>query len=388
MNSGRTLASNIVATGSLPPQLGEKRPGFVALVFLATWCGLVAGLLEVGMIVIRKQTYDPIHFYRMSHHFVWLIPVTEVCVFLAAALVGYALLLVLPGRGRWLAARLMCALTLLPTVLVALPRIYFSARLILALGAAAVLVRFLERHGRGFQRFVRITFPALVATLAVLAASPWVGDWIKQSRESSRPLPPPGSPNIVLIVLDTVAAGHLSLYGYERDTTPNLVKLAERAIRFDSAQAAAPWTLPSHATMFTGRWTHELSFGWSTPLDDTWPTLAEYLGTRGYATAGFVANNNLCARDSGLARGFTVYQDFSFPGLTAFTMSALVGRAMSAIQQVAGFVEAHGFGRAHLDLETQLERLTSDRRRAGVVSHELVDWLSAGLKRSGHFLRS
>ncbi len=102
MNSGRILATNTVATGSLPPELGEKRPGFVALVFLATWCGLVAGLLEVGTIVIRKQTYDPNHFYRMSHHFAWLIPVTEVCVFLAAALVGYTLFLVWPGRGRWL----------------------------------------------------------------------------------------------------------------------------------------------------------------------------------------------------------------------------------------------------------------------------------------------
>ncbi len=49
------------------------------------------------------------------------------------------------------------------------------------------------------------------------------------------------------------------------------------------------------------------------PLDNTWPMLAEYLGTRGYATAGFVANNTYCARDSGLARGFTVYQDFHLP---------------------------------------------------------------------------
>ena len=112
----------------------------------------------------------------------------------------------------------------------------------------------------------------------------------------------------LLIVLDTVAAGHLSLHGYERPTSTTLVELAERGIRFDAAQATSSWTLPSHATMFTGRWLHELSVGWLHPLDRAWPTLAEFLGARGYATAGFIANTAYCASDSGLDRGFTRYR--------------------------------------------------------------------------------
>ena len=115
----------------------------------------------------------------------------------------------------------------------------------------------------------------------------------------SRPLPPPGSPNVLLIVMDTVAAGHLSLHGYDRATSTTLVELAERGIRFDSARAASSWTLPSHASMFTGRWLHELSVGWLTPLDRTHPTLAEFLGDRGYATAGFVANTLVLRRRFG-----------------------------------------------------------------------------------------
>ena len=164
--------------------------------------------------------------------------------------------------------------------------------------------------------------------MAILGASLWVGDRIKQARESARPLPPPGSPNVLLIVLDTVAAGHLSLHGYDRATSTTLAELAERGIRFDSARAASSWTLPSHATMFTGRWLHELSVGWLTPLDETYPTLAEFLGDRGYATAGFVANTFYCATDSGLARGFTRYQDFIFPELTALKTAVLVNRAL------------------------------------------------------------
>ena len=50
----------------------------------------------------------------------------------------------------------------------------------------------------------------------VLAGSVFGGDWLKQWREAGRPLPPAGSPNVLLIVLDTVRADHLSLYGYQR----------------------------------------------------------------------------------------------------------------------------------------------------------------------------
>ena len=256
-------------SGQSPLSLGRTRPGLIAFVFLAAWCGLVAGLLEVGTTVIRKQTIDPNHLYRMSRHFVWLIPVTNVCVFLAMGLVGCLLGLAWPRRGRWLAARVLCALTLLPMLLVAFPRMYGLAWLVLALGAAARLVPAssgMPGASGGSSGSVSRCYSAI---LLVLGASPWVSDRIKQSRENARPLPPPGSPNVLLIVLDTVAAGHLSLHGYERATSTTLVELAERGIRFDSAQAASSWTLPSHATMFTGRWMHELSVGWLNPLDDT-----------------------------------------------------------------------------------------------------------------------
>ena len=69
--------------------------------------------------------------------------------------------------------------------------------------------------------------------------------------------------------------------------------LAKRGIRFDKVRATAPWTLPSHASMFTGRWPHELGVEWMTPLRGKFPTLAEYLGSQGYATAGFAANTLL-----------------------------------------------------------------------------------------------
>ena len=67
--------------------------------------------------MLRKQLFDPNHLYGMSRHFVWLIPVTNLCIFLALGLLGCIVDLAWPRRGRWLFVRLLCALTLLPIAL-------------------------------------------------------------------------------------------------------------------------------------------------------------------------------------------------------------------------------------------------------------------------------
>ena len=86
----------------------------------------------------------------------------------------------------------------------------------------------------------------------------------------------------------------MSLYGRSRPTTPRLAELAAGGVRFDEARSTAPWTLPSHASMFTGHWPHQLSVDWDSGLDEKYPTLAEFLAGKGYTTAGFVANTYYC----------------------------------------------------------------------------------------------
>ena len=58
--------------------------------------------------------------------------------------------------------------------------------------------------------------------------------------------------NVVMISIDTLHAGHLSCYGYQRSETPNIDRLALEGITFDNAATSVPLTLPSHASIFTG----------------------------------------------------------------------------------------------------------------------------------------
>ncbi len=354
-----------------------ERVGRFPVLVLSVWCGLVSGLLEVGTIVARKRMFDPNHLYEMSRHFVWLIPLANLCLFLALGVILKLLRLAWPRQVNWLAPRLLCSLTVVPILLVGMPRIHGLAWFVVTLGLAVRVVPTMERHAAGCRRLLRFSFPGVAGVLLMLAASCWGGDWIKERRQSTRPLPSPASPNVLLIVLDTVAADHLSLYGYERPTSPTMVELAERGIRFDRVQATSSWTLPSHASMFTGRWPHELSAGWLTPLDRTYPTLAEFLSSRGYATAGFVANYWYCASDSGLERGFDSYKDYIFPRLTALKSASLVDRSVKGIMGVERFLE----DRLDIDLlRTPAQRLwllvNADRKDAAVVSREFLTWLA------------
>jgi arylsulfatase A-like enzyme len=376
MISQTTIGSEAGAVGLPTPDPAKRLPVFLSRLLLSAWCGLVAGLLEVATIVLRKQAFDPDQLYKMSRHFVWLIPLANVVIFLTIGMLAAGIILIWPRHGHGLFTRVMCAMTVLPSMLVAFPRVYGLAWLVVALGLAARFVPLIERHGRSFRRVVMVSFPAAVAVVAGLWASLWIGDRVKQAREDARPLPQ-GAPNILLIVMDTVAAGHVSLNGYNRATSTTLVELAERGIRFDSARASSSWTLPSHATMFTGRWLHELSVGWFTPLDRAHPMLAEALGDRGYATAGFVANTSYCGVDTGLARGFTHYQDYIFPGLTALKPTVLMGRALDGFQLAAYFAEDWLASAGLLPHVRRLwQSLENDRKGAATVNRELLDWLA------------
>jgi len=109
--------------------------------------------------------------------------------------------------------------------------------------------------------------------------------------------------NVVLITIDTLRADHLSIYGYHRETTPEMDAFGRSGLVFERAVAQSCWTTPSMLSMMTSKYVSRLTFDRTTQeyLD---PRLAELFSDAGYATAAFVAHPALAG---GYEQGFDVY---------------------------------------------------------------------------------
>jgi arylsulfatase A-like enzyme len=125
-------------------------------------------------------------------------------------------------------------------------------------------------------------------------------------------------PNIVFIVLDTAGAGHMSLYGYERRTTPNLEQMAQECRVYHRCFAPGCWTVPSHASMFTGLYPsqHGACEG-SFLLSDNLQHLVSAVKMAGYRTIG-ISSNGLVTPATGLCRDFDEFTDFGNDDLHLF----------------------------------------------------------------------
>jgi arylsulfatase A-like enzyme len=114
---------------------------------------------------------------------------------------------------------------------------------------------------------------------------------------------------IIIYVVDTLRADRLGVYGYRQPTTPVLDSVAAKSVVFEQAYAAAPWTLPSVASLITSTFVceHGLTRG-KKKLNSSIKTLAEKLSSAGFVTAGYY-NNLLAGSMAALDRG---YQDYVF----------------------------------------------------------------------------
>jgi len=142
-------------------------------------------------------------------------------------------------------------------------------------------------------------------------------------------------PNIVLVCLDTLRADHLSLYGYGRPTSPHLDAWARaRGAVFETVVAPAPWTLPSHASMFSGRDAHAHGVNYTRPAPPSLTMLAEVLRGAGYATIA-VTGGGFVHPQYGFAQGFDRYWSFAVRVGSEGEIEAEVDRACAAIEASA-----------------------------------------------------
>ncbi|MEM9907416.1 MAG: sulfatase [Cyanobacteria bacterium P01_D01_bin.44] len=123
---------------------------------------------------------------------------------------------------------------------------------------------------------------------------------------------PNSQPDIIFLVLDTQRTDRLSCYGYDKPTSPNIDALAAEATLFKNAIAPAQWTIPSHASMFSGLYPsqHQMLQSYSV-MPPPVKTLAERLQTGGYYTAAFCNNPLVGVINNGLRRGFYSFLNYS-----------------------------------------------------------------------------
>lgn len=156
---------------------------------------------------------------------------------------------------------------------------------------------------------------------------------------------PGAGPRLVLLVsIDTLRADALSCYGAPDGSTPALDALAGEAIRFESAYAEAPWTLPSHATLMTSLRPGAHAVAVDRSLPGGARTLAEALRDRGYRTAAWVASDYL-DRPYGFDRGFGRFErrgHFDAPRTVDEALSLLAREPLRRWFLFLHFFDVHG----------------------------------------------
>ncbi|HEU5118540.1 MAG TPA: sulfatase-like hydrolase/transferase, partial [Isosphaeraceae bacterium] len=345
-----------------------RTPLLVAAEILASalWLGAATGFAEVAILCLWHmiQGEAVLGALQLNRHFPWMIPLAYLGIYACSAIPIMVLALFWPKP----AVRMGVAVPLFLTTFALLSLckgLYPVAKVVLSTALAYRLSHRIVGHETAFRRIRTLSLAPVFGSLVGLGYWSYDQEVLQEGRIlQGLPDPKPGAKNVLLIVLDTVAADHLSLYGYERDTTPKLRALARSGVVFDMARSPAPWTLPAHASIFTARWPHELNVGAHKPLDGTYPTLAEYLAHHGYATSGFIGNTYYCNSWFGLARGFQHYEDY-------YEENVLVSPSEALRCSTLGRALIHQFGAAY-NVRPEVTNTPKDARR---INHDFLQWL-------------
>jgi arylsulfatase A-like enzyme len=316
-------AASASPTHRVPKLEGAPTSAPLRSVFsIAMWFGIVAGFGEgLGLLLFQRINWRQwARVMHVSKEILWISPVVDLGFFL---LIGLGVALVSRISRRLPAVRVLVFVLVFFTAydwLMVTGHFYRRAALLFALGVAVAFGRWFTKHEAASIGAWRRSVPWLAASLVVAIIGIQGGKWIAEEHATSNfPIAVSGSPNILVIVVDTLRADHLSSYGYPRATSPNIDRLARSGVLFENAIAPSSWSLPSHASLVTGRAVHEHGMGnvqpmpwlgWDKAALNGLPTLGEALQKQGYRTGAFSANRIYFTSNVGLGRGFLHFGDY------------------------------------------------------------------------------
>ena len=393
-------ATSGASTGVLNAQSHEssRTPPIPAskLFLTAVWFALAAGFVEGATLLIfqRVNWAEWARVLHVSKEILWISPVVDLCFFL---LIAFGVVVLSRIFQRLPAFRLLVFLLVFLTTydwFLVTGRLYRRACLLLALGIAVALARWLKSHEPEAIRFWRRSTLLLCTMFILVVVAVEAGRWTYEKYETGHSAAAaPGAPNVLVIVVDTLRADHVGSYGYARNTSPEIDKLASSGVLFENAFAPSSWSLPSHASLVTGRPVHEHGLGnvepmpwvgWGNGSLNGVPTLGEALVQHGYRTGAFSANRIYFTSNVGLGRGFLHFEDY-FDSIGDCFVRSQFGREFARFymnrSEKSKFTRAFrklGLGR-WLDKDSEgsgeYGGAFGIRKRADEVNREALDWI-------------
>jgi arylsulfatase A-like enzyme len=143
----------------------------------------------------------------------------------------------------------------------------------------------------------------------------------------------PRGPNVILVLIDTLRADHLGVYGYARNTSPNIDKFASEGILFENAFSQASWTYPSVASIQTSLYPSQIGEFYSKfILNDSLLTLTEYMKNNFYETIAVISNVYV-SKGFGFSQGFDIFDQDSVLKPDSITSHLVTDKAIKYLRE-------------------------------------------------------
>lgn len=349
--------------GTAVPASDERSPRLLReLTCAAGAIALVAAAIQVSQQVFTALVMGQLVF--TSRHVPWMAPLGYLAWVALVAVPAAGLLVVVPRSWiQRVAIAAMAAATVFG-LLVTISTIAVWAKGAVALGVGARLGSVswdLETRRRIGTVSAAAALVLVVAGTATLGQTG--GSTPRQAAGTTQ-----GAPNVLLIVLDVVRAASTTVGGYSRQTTPSLERIGREGATFTQAWSTAPWTLPSHASLFTGRYPTSLRADYRHGMESGVNDLASVLRARGYQTVGITGNAYYTSWDARIGQHFDDWRDYRISPrqvlLSAWPWQMNVVRAIEHASGTRAKLSAirHGSFRAPATLSFDARHATQVRR--------------------------
>jgi arylsulfatase A-like enzyme len=370
-----------------------------SLMIVGLGSGIFAGLVEgVGLLFFQRLNWarwgPMIH---VSREIIWISPIVDAVLFLSLTQICNVVARLVPRLPAIRVLAFLLTFFSLYDWLTLTGRLYHRACILLALGVAVAVARWCGKRESTFLQFWKRTSPWIVAAWILAFAEIQGGKWLHE-RNVVAHLPPamPGAPNVLVIVVDTLRADHVSAYSYARPTSPNFDRIAQQGVLFENAVSTTSWSLPSHVSLLTGRYQFEHGLGnvqpepwlgWGSKSLGGFLTLGEALQQKGYRTGAFSANRTYFTTSLGFGRGFQHFEDY-FQSPSDMFVRTLYGKEFARIYLNRSDKSKVKRALRFLGVNSRLDKDSDGsgdyggaqgvRKRADVVNQEVLRWVNRG----------